>query len=262
MGCAAFSRRSRELMKIEVRDLSYQAEEKLILNHVSAAFEGSCICGIIGPNGCGKTTLLRHIYRELGTQGHVFLDERDIASYSGKEFSRKMAVMMQHQNIVETDLLVRDVVSMGRYPYKSLLAGYDQEDRKIVDQVMEKTGLTQLQGRKIASLSGGELQRVMIAKCFAQQPDIIVLDEPSNHLDVRYKVELMKLLSEFDGLVIMTLHDLNLAAAYCKTIYLMEEGRIIRTGDPEEVFDQELLQKVYQVDIRVFRSADGIYTNV
>lgn len=248
-------------MQIEIRDLSYQAEGKPILKHVSVMFEGSGICGIIGPNGCGKTTLLRHIYRDLGSKGHIFLDGRDVFSFSGKEFSRKMAVMMQHQNIVEKDLRVRDVVCMGRYPYKHLLFGYDRGDESIVDDVLKKTGLRSFQNRRIDSLSGGELQRVMIAKCFAQQPDIIVLDEPANHLDVRYKVELMEMLQAFQGLALMTLHDLNLAAQYCKEICLMSEGTIVRTGNAQEVYEEELLQNVFQTRIRVVRTQDGIMTN-
>jgi len=249
-------------MEIEIRGLSYQAGGKQILNNVSAVFRGSGICGIIGPNGCGKTTLLRHIYRELNGAGHVFLNGKDVHSFSGKAFSRHMAVMMQHQNIVEKDLRVREIVCMGRYPYKNLVGRYNREDQEIVDEILVKTGLEQLQDRRVDSLSGGEMQRVMIAKCFAHQPDIIVLDEPANHLDVRYKVELMKVLQDFPGLVIMTLHDLNLAAEYCTRLYLMDQGTILLEGRAQEVLQEEVLQEVFRTRIRVFHTPYGIFTSV
>ena len=249
-------------MKIEIRNLSYQAGKKQILNHINAVFEGNQICGVIGPNGCGKTTMLRHLYRKLGTAGSVFLDGRDIHSLSGKEFARRIAVMMQHQNIVEQDLLVRDVVRMGRYPYKNLLTGYNRQDESILDEVIRQTGLQELQFRRLQTLSGGEMQRVMIAKCFAQQPEVILLDEPINHLDIRYKVDLMNMLREFPGLVIMTLHDLSLAAKYCRTLYLMKDGEILCSGSGQEVLQEELLKQTYDVDIRIVQTAEGIYTSV
>ena len=249
-------------MEIEIRNLSYQAGGRQILHNVSSVFRGPGICGIIGPNGCGKTTLLRHIYRELNGAGHVFLNGKDVHAFSGRVFSRHMAVMMQHQNIVEKDLRVRDIVCMGRYPYKNLVGRYNLEDQKIVDEILAKTGLEPFQNRRVDSLSGGEMQRVMIAKCFAQQPDIIVLDEPANHLDVRYKVELMKMLRDFPGLVIMTLHDLNLAAEYCTRLYLMDQGIILLEGGAQEVLQEEMLQKVFQTPIRVFHTPYGTFTSV
>jgi len=233
-----------------------------ILQNVNTAFEGRRICGVIGPNGCGKTTLLRHLYRNLGGYGHVFIDGKDAHSFSGREFARKVAVMMQHQNIVEKDLQVRDVIRMGRYPYKNLLTGYNRQDDRIVDSVVERTGLGLMQERRISTLSGGEMQRVMIAKCFAQQPETIILDEPANHLDIRYKVELMKMLSAYEGLVIMTLHDLNLAAVYCDRIYVMNKGSIICSGKPEEVLRQDLLRDIYQVDIKISRNEGEMYISI
>ena len=249
-------------MKIEVKDLCYRAGGKEILDHVTVTFEGNCICGIIGPNGSGKTTLLRHIYRELPSHGRIYMDGTDISEIPRRVYARKLAVMMQHQDLFESDLKVHDVVMTGRYPYKSLFSDYGKKDEELVRRILEENALSSMQSRSLSTLSGGELQRVMISRCFAQEPDVILLDEPTNHLDVRYKVELMKTLSRFPGLVIMTLHDLGLAAQYCDEIYLFDRGRVIRRGKTEEIFRGELLREVFQTEIRVHYDNGHTYIGI
>lgn len=249
-------------MNVEIKSLNYQVGKNKILNNITTAFEGKKLYGIIGPNGCGKTTLLRHIYRKLPSRGEILLDGRDINSYSRRDYAKKIAVMMQHQDFAESDIKVWDVVEAGRYPYKKLLTAYDHKDEQIVEQVIEETGLRDFKDRSISTLSGGELQRVMLAKCFAQQPEIILLDEPTNHLDIRYKVELMSALRAFDGLVIMTIHDLNLAARYCDILFLMKEGEIILEGTPEQVLEAERLEKTFGVSIGIRKIDHEVWLNV
>ena len=243
-------------MKITVEHLNYQAGEKAILRDVSATFEGNRLYGIIGPNGSGKTTLLRHIYRQLPSKGTVFADGEDIHSIPGRIYARKVAVMMQHQDLTDSDLCVYDVVRTGRYPYKKLFSQYDEEDDRIVCSILEAHSLFPYRNRRISTLSGGELQRVMLCRCLAQQPEAIILDEPTNHLDIRYKLELMKTLRSFKGLVIMTLHDLNLAASYCQVLYVLKDGQIVKSGEPGAVFSREMLRDVFQADIQVY-TIDG-----
>ncbi len=235
-------------MRIDVNDLSFAVGGKRILNHVSAIFEGRRIYGIIGPNGCGKTSLLRHIYRQYPAHGHIRVDDWPIESIPGRDYARRVAVMMQ--SYPEANLRVAEVVQSGRYPYKRVMMPYSREDEDITAQALHKTKLWELKDRRIHTLSGGERQRVMIARCLAQHPEVIILDEPTNHLDIRYRVELMEMLRAFDGMVIITLHDLNLAARYCDHIYVMKDGAIVASGLSSEVLRPEILNATFETTIR------------
>ena len=164
--------------------------------------------------------------------------------------------MAQRSSQTDDRLTVGDMVRMGRYPYKELFEQYDEKDEEIVNKALEKTGLLDFKQRTLGSMSGGEAQRALIAKCFAQTPEAIILDEPANHLDVKYRLELMQLLKQFPGLIILTIHDLNLAAEYCDYIYAMKEGRIHAEGTPEQLLTEELLEELFEVKFRAVR-CDG-----
>lgn len=237
-------------MRIEVTDLSFSVGKKRILNGVSAVFEGRRVYGIIGPNGCGKTTLLKHIYRQYPARGHIRVDGRPLESYSGREYACRVAVMMQAYP--EVDLRVWEVVQSGRYPYKRVMMPYGREDEAVTEQALRRTRLWALRDRRIHTLSGGEQQRVMIARCLAQQPEVIVLDEPTNHLDIRCRLELMELLRAFDGMVIMSLHELNLAARTCDQIFVMKDGGILASGGPGDVLRADILNAAFDIGITTF----------
>lgn len=246
-------------MKIEIRNLSYQVGKKELLKNIRMSFEGQKMIGLIGPNGSGKTTLLRHIYRELPTVGHIFLDGQDISSYNRRIFAQKIAVMAQRLSQADAGLTVGDIVRMGRYPYKGILEQYGEEDERIVQEALEQTGLADFKNRTLGTMSGGEAQRAMIAKCFVQQPGVIVLDEPTNHLDVKYKLELMHLLKRFQGLVILTIHDLNLAAEYCDYLYVLKDGAVYGEGRPEELLTEKLLEEAFEVKFHVIKDRERIF---
>lgn len=247
-------------MRIEVDDLSFSVGKKRILNGVSTIYEGEGIFGIIGPNGCGKTTLLRHLYRQYPAHGRVRLNGQPLEAYSGKEFARRVAVMMQ--TYPEADMRVYDVVQTGRYPYKKIMLPYGREDEDITNEILRQTRLWALRDRRIHTLSGGEQQRVMISRCLAQQPEVIILDEPTNHLDVRYRIELMETLRKFKGMVIMTMHELNLAARYCDRIDLMNSGRIVAAGTPGAVLKSETLSDVFETPINAFSHNGEVFVGV
>ena len=247
-------------MRIEVRDLHWAAGGREILRGVNIAFEGRGIHGIIGPNGCGKTTLLRHLYRQYPARGHILLDGRSIDGLSRRQYARQVAVMMQAYG--GTELRVYEVVQTGRYPYKRAMLPYGREDVAITEAVLKRTGLWDMRERPMDTLSGGEQQRVMIARCLAQQPGVILLDEPTNHLDVRYRIELMERLRDFQGMVIMTLHDLNLAARYCGQISVMREGQITATGRPRAVLQDDLLSETFGARIRTYRVGEEVWVGV
>ena len=246
-------------MKIEVDALSFSVGKKRILNGVSARFEGRKIYGIIGPNGSGKTTLLRHLYRQYPANGHVRVDGVRVEQIPRRQYARRIAVMMQLQSFAESELRVSEVVRTGRYPYKKVMMPYDRGDEAILEEVMRETSLWALRDRRVGTLSGGEMQRVMFARCLVQQPEAILLDEPTNHLDIQYRIELMKRLKAFDGMTIMTLHDLNLAARYCDTIYLMKDGTILAEGTPAELLTAEWIDRAFGVRVDVLRRDGEIY---
>ena len=247
-------------MRIEVNDLSFAAGGRRILNGVSAVFEGHRIYGVIGPNGCGKTTLLRHIYRQYPAHGHIRVDGQPIETIPGRDYARRVAVMMQ--SYPEANLRVAEVVQSGRYPYKRVMMPYSHEDEDITAQALHRTQLWELRDRRIHTLSGGEQQRVMVARCLAQQPETIILDEPTNHLDIRYRVELMEMLRAFDGMVVITLHDLNLAARYCDQIYVMKDGSITASGHPSDVLRPVILNATFDTTIRTIDHDGELFIGV
>ena len=247
-------------MRIEVENLSFSAGKKRILSDLSAVFEGKRIYGIIGQNGCGKTTLLRHLYRQYPAQGHILVDGKPMERYSAREYARRVAVMMQ--SYPKADVRVYDVVRTGRYPYKKVMMPYGREDDAIAEAILRQTRLWELRDRRIHTLSGGEQQRVMVARCLVQQPEVILLDEPTNHLDIRYRLELMEMLKAFDGMVIMTLHELNLAARYCDWIDVMKDGTIVASGNPADVLNADILDRAFDTSIRTFRHGEEIFIGV
>ena len=169
-----------------------------------------------------------------------------------------MAILSQMHDAMIDDFLVKDIVLMGRYPHKTRFGNYTKQDVSIAQSYMEHIGITHLADEQVQHLSGGELQRAFIAKALTQEPTILLLDEPTNHLDLKYKLALMKELQHFEGTVIVVLHDLQLAATYCDNIVLMNKGRIIQTGTPQEVLTPGLLAPVFEIPFTTTLE-NGIY---
>ncbi len=234
-------------MKLTVNHLSYAIKDHPILHDISFHAGGKEIVGIIGPNGCGKSTLLAHISRRLPSTGCVFMDDVAVETIHRRQFARRVAVMMQQREDVAGELLAEDVVLMGRYPYKERFQDYSHEDRAISMAVMKETGADALIGKKVGEMSGGERQRVWIAKALAQQPELLLLDEPMNHLDVKYKIGLMEELKRFQGTVIIVLHDLSLAARYCDRILIMKKGHLLAEGPTDTVMTTEALEQLFEI---------------
>lgn len=238
-------------MELIAKNLHFQAAGKTILQNIHLQARGNQMIGILGPNGSGKTSLLRHIYGEYPSTKKVFFDHQDIADLNQKELAQRVAVLSQQMDMINQSITVAEIVSMGRYPYKGLLENYDQSDKKLVDRILAQNGLSHLHDRKLNTMSGGEVQRTMLAKALAQQTELLILDEPTNHLDVKYRVELMELLKGFPGLVVITLHDLNLAANYCDYLYVLKGGQICGEGYADEICTDEFLSDVFEVPFAV-----------
>lgn len=205
------------------------------------------VVGLVGPNGSGKSTLLRTVYRMLRpSDGHVVADDQDVWILPAREAARITAAVVQ-DSPADLELTVADCVATGRLPHGRLLAADRVGDGAIVDHAMRSAGIAELADRQVSTLSGGERQRVHLARALAQEPQLLVLDEPTNHLDVRHQLELLALVRELAVTTLITLHDLNLAAAYCDQIVMLEHGRVVASGAPEDVFTPELLLRVFGV---------------
>lgn len=218
---------------------------------------GEC-WAIIGPNGAGKSTLLRlmaGLHKPHG--GRVSIGGDALTDLSGRQRAKRMAFVPQHPP-VDLDLSVRDIVLMGRFPYRSLSLFEAAEDYSIADRAMEITETLSFADRAIATLSGGEAQRVHVAAAIAQEPQLLLLDEPTASLDLQHQQAIFHILCDRagrDGLaVVVVTHDVNLAARFCTRVILLSDGRAVATGSPAEVVTPEILGPVYGVELTTLKS--------
>lgn len=214
-----------------------------------------CFAGIIGPNGSGKSTLLRCISRALQpARGTVLLEGESLYKMNPREAARKMAVVPQ-ETAVSFPFTVEEIIMMGRSPHLRRFQGESKKDYEITNRSMDLTNTRHLAGRQVTAISGGERQRVIIAKALAQEPELILLDEPTSHLDINQQVEILGLLQRMNrgsGLTILAVfHDLNLAAQFCDLMILMQRGKAFRAGKPEEILTAESIKEVYGTRVLV-----------
>lgn len=216
--------------------------------------ENEKIC-IIGPNGCGKTTVLRALCGLLDYRGEIKLNGREISNLKRKNISKTIAFMPQISSSFFS-YTVFETVSFGRYlvSQKKIFADASKEDDEIVLNYLEKVGLADLKDKLITELSGGQLQRVYLARVFAQEPKIILLDEPTNYLDLKHQIELIDYIKEWgkaDGhAVVGVLHDINLALRFADKILIMDSGEIKAMGTPKEIATSKIIDDVYKMDIK------------
>lgn len=218
------------------------------LREVSLRVASGEFVGLIGPNGSGKTSLLRCAYRfTRPTSGNVWLDHQDIWQQSPRWCAQRIAVVLQEFPDA-FGLSVAEVVAMGRTPHKGLFDGDTLNDHNIIANALLSVGMHGFVDHAFATLSGGEKQRVILARALAQQPQLLILDEPTNHLDPRYQLELLQQVKRLQIGTLASLHDLNLAAAFCDRLYVIDHGRIVASGTPSEVLSVELLRGVFGVE--------------
>lgn len=248
-----FMNAERAALKVEGLRFGYQGRK--VLDGLDMEVGRGDFFGLMGPNGAGKTTLVQLVSGVARPQrGRILLFGRDVADMTGRQRARLVAVVPQR---LEGDFgfTVRQLVLLGRVPHRRPWQLDGDKDLEIACRCMRELGVEHLAQRRIHQLSGGELKRVLVAKALAQQPRLLVLDEPAAHLDIRHQVELLGLLKRVrarQGLsVFAVLHDLNLAAAFCNRVALLKGGRIFRSGTIEQVMTYRNLSDTFQTDIYV-----------
>ncbi|MGO8988557.1 MAG: ABC transporter ATP-binding protein [bacterium] len=238
---------------IEAHSISFRYHEAWVLQEVSFRVEKGEFIGVIGPNGSGKTTLLKLLYRLLGPQrGEILFELVPMKKMDRRDIAKRIAVVAQ-----ETQLLfpfsVLETVLMGRSPYLGRLLFESEKDLEIARKAMERTKILPFSERPVEELSGGERKRVFIARALAQEPEVILLDEPTANLDIQHQIDFLDLILTLNrdrGLtIVMASHDMNIASEFCDRLILLQEGRIYQMGTPEEVVTKENIESVYGCEV-------------
>lgn len=243
-------------MRVETLNLSCGYDSKFVLKDINFKIEKNELIGVIGPNGSGKTTLIRAMTKILKLQeGNVLFDGIDINKLGFRELAKKVAVVSQSY-APDFDMPVEDFVLLGRIPYRRAFQFLETEtDLKIAEQAMELTDTLHFKERLLSELSGGERQLVFIARALAQEPELLLLDEPTSHLDIAHQVKILGLIRKLNRQnqisVIIILHDLNLAGEYCDRLMLMNTGCIYKLGSPQEVLTYQNIEEVYKTVVVV-----------
>ncbi len=226
---------------------AHSTTQRPFLHNLDLQIESGEMLAVVGPNGSGKTSLLRCLYRmNKPDQGMVTLDGQDIWSLSAAQCAKRIATVLQDTGSV-LGLSVFEMVEIGLTP-NSLSWKRTQKDTLMVESALLALDVLHLSHRTFDTLSGGEKQRVMIARALAQQPDVLVLDEPTNHLDIRHQLEVLELLSTLPCTIVVSLHDLSLAATYADRVLIMQSGQIVDCAPPLEAFTQARIRQVFSVE--------------
>lgn len=237
---------------IKVENLDFKIQNKEILKNIKISIEKKKVIGIIGENGCGKSTLLKNIYRNyIPKKNSIFLDGIELNDYSVKNLSKKLSVLSQNQKIT-FDFSVKEIVEMGKYNRSSLFWGKNSFQNDI-DNALEQVGILHLKESSFLTLSGGEMQRVLIARAIAQESEVLLLDEPTNHLDVRYQYQIMDLVKKLNKTVIAVIHDINIASRYCDYIFAMKDGEIKYEGTPENIITSEKIGHIFEISVDIIK---------
>lgn len=238
---------------IDVKDLSFSYDGKEILKNISLNFNSGKFYSVIGPNGSGKSTFIKNISRIIAPEHKsVFIDNIDIYNFNNKDLAKKLSVIPQN-TLIDYDFTVLDIVIMGRSPYKRRFEDFNKEDEKIIERYMKATNTWGLRDKLITELSGGEVQRVIAARALSQETDIILLDEPTSHLDIQYQIEFLNIFKNLkkDKIIIAVLHDLNLASIFSDDVILINRGEVIAKGTPWQVITKDNIKNVYKLSVEI-----------
>ncbi|GGP10649.1 ABC transporter ATP-binding protein [Oceanobacillus neutriphilus] len=242
-------------MNLTVENVDIFLGAKKIVKGIDLHVANHSFAALLGPNGSGKSTLLKSIYRVLEPRsGTIYLDDLKMKNIPVKEIAQHISVVSQFQSN-SFDFTVKEIVLMGRTPHLRALERESSADYQLVDEALHKTGLYELKDRSISKLSGGEKQRVVLARAIVQSPTLMILDEPSNHLDIKYQLEILHIIKKLGINALAALHDISLAAQFCDYIYFIKEGEIKHHGKPKEVITKEILKEIYEVECEVYEDS-------
>lgn len=238
---------------LEAVDVSVRLGKTDAVHGVSFVLKEGQWLMLTGPNGAGKSTLINAVCQSVPYSGRILLNGQDMRSLRPSRRARKIGVLSQRQT-VSYDYSVEEVVALGRYAHrKGLLSGASSADETQIAHALDMTGMAQKRSARMNELSGGEVQRVFLAQVFAQEPDILILDEPANHLDLQYQKQIFSLIADWlsqpGRAVLSVVHDLSLAGRYGTHALLMQEGRCVSQGTAKQVLSRENLQRVYCMDV-------------
>lgn len=248
---------------LNAAQLHYHPSNMFQIKNVCLEINEGETVSIIGPNGSGKSTVLRMLARLIKPDsGAIVLHGQELREMTDKDIARSLAMLPQINNS-NLDLTVRDLVQYGRHPHQRWFAGQTAEDQRQVDWSIRATKLTKLADRPIYSLSGGERQRAWIAMALAQQPKLLLLDEPTTYLDISHQLELLELIDtlkkDMNMTVVMVLHDINQAAQYSDRLIIMQQGTIHSEGTPREVLTNHMFKSVFQLDVQIIQEEQYPY---
>ncbi|WEH37434.1 ABC transporter ATP-binding protein [Streptomyces sp. AM 4-1-1] len=239
---------------MEVRDASIGYNRRPVSEHLDVRIPDRSFTVVIGPNACGKSTLLRAVSRLLKpTAGQVVLDGRSLASFGSKEVARLLGLLPQTSQAPD-GITVAELVARGRHPHQKLLRQWTEQDERATLDAMAATSVTELSGRYVDELSGGQRQRVWVAMVLAQQTPLLLLDEPTTFLDIAHQIDLLELFTDLHRAghtLVAVLHDLNHAARYATHLIAMRDGRVVAEGTPDEVVTAGLVREVFDLPCQV-----------
>lgn len=244
------------MISLSLQKVSLGYNRHPVLQDISFEAKQGEILGVIGPNGSGKSTLIRGISRTIQMiSGKIFLNGKDISGFHRLDLARMVAVVPQSPSLPEM-FTAREIVMMGRTPHLGFLRYEGERDLGIVRKAMADTHTLELADRRVSDLSGGERQRLLIARALTQEPKVLLLDEPTAHLDINHQIEILSLIRKLcysqPLLTVMAIHDLNIAAQYCSRLIMLNKGRVFCEGTPQEVIKTENIREVYGAEVCVY----------
>lgn len=243
---------------LELHNLSAGYGKKAVISQIDTTFSPGTVTAILGPNGCGKSTLLKSLCGILSPQGDIFLDGQSLPPLSQKQRARLVSYLAQSRSV--PDISTERLVLHGRFPYLTFPRRYRREDLDIAQAAMAQMGIWELKNIPLPQLSGGQRQKAYIAMALAQNTPVILLDEPTNFLDIATQLQTMeqaRLLAEAGKTVILVLHDIPLAMASAQQILVMDRGRLVASGTPEEIFSTRILEQVFSIRLQRFPAGNG-----
>ncbi|WP_199610993.1 ABC transporter ATP-binding protein [Flocculibacter collagenilyticus] len=232
---------------LSVDQLCWFAGKKQVLNGITFTIATGSFTGLVGPNGAGKSSLLRCLYRfHQPASGDISFNNKSLSHWSATDYAKQVAVVLQ-ETPSQFNLTVFDVVGLGLIPHKSMFSRVSKHDLQQINSAIEQVGLHHKVEQLFEHLSGGEKQRALIARAILQSPQLLIMDEPTSHLDVKYQIQIMELAKSLGITVIASFHDLNLASAMCDNLLVMKDGALVAQGKPIEVITSDMLSTVFGV---------------